>query len=253
MWRNSNDIWDGWSFPHVKPGEDFPNGIVTAFDNLAKWSPHAKAGNWPDADMLPWGALKPHPGWGEPRQSRLTHDEQQTQFVLWSIARSPLILGANLTQLDEFSRVLITNRALIDVNQKSTFSRPLEILPAGLEIIRAWTASGGVITLFNLASAPQSFSVTWEQLGLPAGPHTARNLMDAKSLASSPEHKIAVPDVSSVARRAMSYIERHAAAHADSAKGVGGGAEDGPLAGGLHEHCYVRSVSGERRDREGEA
>ena len=40
------------------------------FDRLAKWAPYVKPGNWPDADMLPWGWLAPHPGWGEPRQSR---------------------------------------------------------------------------------------------------------------------------------------------------------------------------------------
>jgi len=193
MWRISNDIWDGWSFPPVKPGDDFPNGIVTAFDNLAKWSPHARPGNWPDADMLPWGALKPNPGWGNARQSRLTHDEQQTQFVLWSIARSPLILGANLTQLDEFSRVLISNRALIDVNQKSTSSHPLDKLPAGMENIRVWLASGGVVAIFNLSADPQSVHATWPQLGLPAGAHTVRNLLDGKNLPASPEIKIELP------------------------------------------------------------
>jgi alpha-galactosidase len=193
MWRISNDIWDGWSFPPVKPGDDFPNGVVTAFDNLAKWSPHAKPGNWPDADMLPWGALKPNPGWGSARQSRLTHDEQQTQFVLWSIARSPLILGANLTQLDEFTRVLVTNRALIDVNQKSTSSHPVEKLPAGLENVRVWIASGGVIALFNLSANPQKIHARWDQLGLPAGSHTARNLLDTKTMAAAPEINIELP------------------------------------------------------------
>jgi alpha-galactosidase len=73
--------------------------VENAFDNLAKWAPYAKAGNWPDADMLPFGSLTPHPGWGAPRQSRLTRNEEQTQFTLWCIARSPLILGGNLTEL----------------------------------------------------------------------------------------------------------------------------------------------------------
>jgi alpha-galactosidase len=203
MWRISDDIWDGWTFPPVKPGADFPNGIVTAFDNLAKWSPHAKPGNWPDADMLPWGALKPNPGWGSPRQSRLTHDEQQTQFVLWSIARSPLILGANLTQLDEFTRVLMTNRALIDVNQNSASSHPVEKLPAGLENIRVWVASGGVIALFNLSADPQKIRAKWDQLGLPVGSHQARNLLDAKTMPASPEINIELPGHGSAIYRVL--------------------------------------------------
>jgi alpha-galactosidase len=167
--------------------------VVTAFDNLAKWSPHAGPGHWPDADMLPWASLKPHPGWGDPRQSRLTHDEQQTQFVLWSIARSPLILGANLTQLDEFTRVLITNRALIEVNQKSTGSHPVQKLPAGLQNVRVWVADGGVVAIFNSTAGPQAITATWEQLGLPAGSHAARNLLDAKMMPASTGVAIELP------------------------------------------------------------
>jgi alpha-galactosidase len=72
LWRISNDIWDGWRFPYKNPKEDFPAGVISAFDNLAKWAPFVKPGNWPDADMLPFGSLTPHPGWGEPRTSRLT-------------------------------------------------------------------------------------------------------------------------------------------------------------------------------------
>ena len=203
MWRISNDIWDGWSFKPSKPGDDFPNGIVTAFDNLAKWSPHAKPGNWPDADMLPWGSLKPNPGWGSARQSRLTHDEQQTQFVLWAIGRSPLILGANLTQLDEFTRVLISNRALIEVNQKSSSSHPVEKLPAGWDHIRVWVASGGVVALFNLADQPATVHATWPELGMPGGSHSARNLLDAKTLAASAEVNVTLPAHGSVAYRVL--------------------------------------------------
>ena len=53
------------------------NGIATAFELLSMGRPYASPGNWPDADMLPFGALAPHPGWGEPRQSRLTPDEER--------------------------------------------------------------------------------------------------------------------------------------------------------------------------------
>lgn len=193
MWRISNDIWDGWSFTPSKPGDDFPNGVVTAFDNLAKWSKHAGPGNWPDADMLPWGSLRPNPGWGIARQSRLTHDEQQTQFVLWAIGRSPLILGANLTQLDEFTRVLITNRALLEVNQKSHSSHPLEKLPAGLENIRVWVADGSVVALFNLSAQPAAVHATWAELGLSAGSHSVRNLLDNKTLPAAPGVDLALP------------------------------------------------------------
>ncbi|MEA3178070.1 MAG: alpha-galactosidase [Gammaproteobacteria bacterium] len=193
MWRISNDIWDGWNFTHTKPGDDFPNGVVSAFDNLAKWVPFARPGNWPDADMLPWGSLTPSPGWESARESRLTHDEQQTQFVLWAIARSPLILGANLTKLDPFTRSLVSNRELITVNQHSSYSHPVGLLPPGFENIRVWVASGPVVALFNLAEAPTSIQATWAQLGVPAGAHAARNLLDGQVAAASPEVKLTLP------------------------------------------------------------
>ena len=133
MWRISDDHWDGWTFTH-KPGDgEFPFGVGDAFDRLAKWVPYVKPGNWPDEDMLPWGWLGPHPGWGEPRQSRETQDEQRTEFTLWAIARCPLILGANLTRLDDFTRSLVTNQEVLFMNQNVTYSHPVDAtsLPAG--------------------------------------------------------------------------------------------------------------------------
>jgi alpha-galactosidase len=61
---------------------------------------------------------------GEARQSRETQDEQRTEFTLWSIARSPLILGANLTRLDDFTRSLITNQSILFMNQTMYLQPP---------------------------------------------------------------------------------------------------------------------------------
>ena len=96
MWRISNDIWDIWV-----GNSDFPIGIKNQFENAARWAQYTKPGNWPDADMLPVGELRPYPDVGPaPRHTRLTPAEQQTQLSLWAMARSPLIIGANLTLLD---------------------------------------------------------------------------------------------------------------------------------------------------------
>src|ERR1700722_7685487 len=98
----------------------------------------AHPGSWPDADMLPIGYLGPIPGEGTARQSRLTHNEQQTMLTLWSMARSPLILGANLTKLDDWTLALITNRGVLNVDQNSHNGR--QVAREGDTI--AWTASG---------------------------------------------------------------------------------------------------------------
>ena len=144
MWRISNDHWDQWEFAnHTSDG--FPFGLRGAFDLLAEWFTYTSPGNWPDADMLPEGWLGPHPGWGEPRQSRLTQDEQRTEFTLWSIARSPLIFGGNLTRLDAFTRSLLTNQILLFVNQNSNYSHPVDVsaLGPGFENVRVWRVTVG--------------------------------------------------------------------------------------------------------------
>ena len=77
MWRVSDDIWDIWH-SDVR----YPQGLGDQFANAIKWADMAQPGRWPDLDMLPLGYLGPAPGWGKPRQTRLTHAEQRTLFTL---------------------------------------------------------------------------------------------------------------------------------------------------------------------------
>jgi alpha-galactosidase len=187
MWRISNDIWDGWSFE----GE-FPIGIGAAFDKLALWNGHVGAGHWPDADMLPIGVLRPHPDWGKARQSELSPDEQQSQVLLWAIARSPLILGCNLTELDESTRALITNPRVINLSQGPWRSHPSGTLPAGLENIRVWFASqpdssrgDRVVAMFNVGSTPATIKTSWLSLGIERPRSSVLNVITGESLAAS--------------------------------------------------------------------
>jgi hypothetical protein len=164
MWRISDDHWDVWS--HVsKPGEsEFPMGTLQAFDRLAAWQPYVKPGNWPDEDMLPFGWLGPHPGSGDARSSRFTQDEERTEFTLWAITRSPLILGANLTKLDDFTRSLITNSDVTEMNQTVIQSQESKSHGEG---IRIWTASTGgehpkaYVAIFNVGDQPKEMDLDW--------------------------------------------------------------------------------------------
>lgn len=201
MWRTSNDIWDRWHFVHEPPKEDdFPMGVRDIFDRLQPWIGQARDGHWPDADMLPFGMLAPHPGLGEPRHTRLTLDEERTQFTLLAIARSPLILGANLTQLDEETRALITNKDVIAINQSARDNHPVENLPAGFDKVRVWVASGTgreqslrFLAVFNLDDKPVSVAAPWDKLGLEAGHVAVRDLWDGHRLAASDGLAVTLP------------------------------------------------------------
>jgi alpha-galactosidase len=204
MWRISDDHWDVWSAEHKPGAGEFPFGTRDAFDRLAKWEVYATAGNWPDEDMLPFGWLGPHPGWGEARQSRLTPEEEKTEYTLWCIARSPLLLGANLTKLDAYTRSLITNQTLLLIDQDSSFSRPVEAssLPAGFENARVWRATintpgargyAEYFALFNLDSKPVTLRATWKQLGIDNAKHAEQDAWTMDTGKASKEVTVSLP------------------------------------------------------------
>lgn len=120
LWRISDDFWDRWL------------ALRDQFWRLAQWNPHRRPGAWPDADMLPLGTLV----LGN-RTTRFTPDEQYTLMTLWSIARSQLMHGGDLTKTDPFTLSLLTNDAVLAVNQHSTQNRPL----FDHDGLIAWTAT----------------------------------------------------------------------------------------------------------------
>jgi alpha-galactosidase len=205
MWRISNDVWDGWRFTQDRKEDAFPMGVRDIFDRLQPWVGQAGNGRWPDADMLPFGMLDPHPGWGDPRHTRLTPVEERTQLTLLAMARSPLILGANLTRLDGETRSLITNRDVLAIDQTARDNHPVENLPAGFENVRVWVASGTgrqralrFIAVFNLNDAPASLEAPWDKLGLNRGKRVPSDLWDGNRLPASDRLKIELPAHGSV-------------------------------------------------------
>ncbi len=105
MWRISDDFWDRWP------------PLYGMFGRLEKWTKFRAEGAWPDADMLPFGIINFN------RATNFTQNEQILCMSLWCIARSPLILGADMTRMDEFTLKLLTNPEVLAVNQKSANNR----------------------------------------------------------------------------------------------------------------------------------
>jgi alpha-galactosidase len=194
MWRISDDHWDVWS--HVaKPGEgEFPMGTLQAFSRLVGWRGYVQPEQWPDEDMLPLGSLTPHPGWGEPRESRFTHDEARTELTLWAISRSPLILGGNLTKLDDFTKSLLTNKDVLRINQRATKTHPIITLPPELRKVRAWIASEEAsadapryLALFNLDDQPIHIHAKLEDLSAELRGKHLRDLWEGTESPSNGE------------------------------------------------------------------
>jgi hypothetical protein len=154
--------------------------------HAAAWAQYTKPGNWPDADMLPIGELRPVPGDGAPRTSRLTLTEQQTMLTLWAMARSPLILGANLTLLDEATFKLLTNTDLIRIDQTAT--RSGQVLHDGNIIV--WTADlppdspdGSIaLALFNTGESQVVLDSSFEAYNLEATTYRIKDVCTGKTI-----------------------------------------------------------------------
>ncbi|MBP8606171.1 MAG: NPCBM/NEW2 domain-containing protein [Phycisphaerae bacterium] len=143
MWRISDDFWDRWQ------------PLYEMFGRLEKWTQYRAEGAWPDADMLPFGIVEFN------RPTRFTPDEQITCMTLWSIARSPLILGADMTRMDEFTLSLLTNPEVLAVNQASTNNR--QISRENDRIIWAADIPGSddrYVGLFNAQSNDKPFDLS---------------------------------------------------------------------------------------------
>jgi alpha-galactosidase len=188
MWRISDDLWDFW-----KNTRHAPRSVYDQFELAAAWAPYAHAGTWPDADMLPLGYLGPDPGDGEARQTRLTQGEQRMMITLWCIMRSPLIVGANLTELDDWTTSLLTNRDVLDVNQYAHDQR--QVAREGNTV--AWTAAGknGVLylALFNLNDRDKSIARTYAFYNLPSGSYSSRELWSNEDRGRSDSISVTLP------------------------------------------------------------
>jgi len=97
-------------------------------------------------------------------------------MTLWAIARSPLILGANLTKLDEWSTRLITNRDVLNLDQTGHDQR--QVAREGNSV--AWTAAGRsnirYLALFNLDDKDKSIKHTYRFYNLPNKSYSSREL-----------------------------------------------------------------------------
>ena len=194
MWRISDDEWDLW---YGK--EDFPQGVNNQFERAEKWVKFSRPGNWPDADMLAIGMLRPSPGWGEPRASRLTKDEQRSLFSLWSMMRSPLIIGANLTLCDEWTKKLLTNAEVIAIDQHSKANHAvLTTENRAVWVAQPEKGDGYYVAVFNRSDAPQEMKYSWKELGIDGKSFALRDLWERKDLGDAEGIRVMVGPHASV-------------------------------------------------------
>ena len=155
LWRVTGDINDNWwsmsSIGFQQTGHE----------------KYAGPGHWNDTDMLVVG----HLGWGRidpPRPTNLTPSEQLTHISLWALQAAPMLIGADMSQMDEWTINLLGNREVIAINQDPMGKA------AGRVRADTWTqvwarplADGTMaVGLFNRAPEAMPITVKFADLGL---------------------------------------------------------------------------------------
>lgn len=152
MWRITDDFWDKWSL------------LKGMFARCELWQDHVKKGCYPDCDMLPLGKLGK--GFGAEWETNFTKEEQKTMMTLWSMFRSPLMIGAKLAGMDEWTLSLLTNREILEMTQEN--SQGTQILRT--DTMAVWKSKDKETkavraALFNLSDEEQELSVSLKELG----------------------------------------------------------------------------------------
>ncbi|HEY9174892.1 MAG TPA: NPCBM/NEW2 domain-containing protein [Verrucomicrobiae bacterium] len=137
-------------------------------------------GHWNDPDMLVVGKV----GWGPSlHPTRLSPNEQYTHITLWCLLAAPLLIGCDMTQLDDFTLSLLTNDEVIEVNQDPLGRQAARVAKEGpLEVWAKRMEDGSqAVGLFNRGEGPTTVTVRWSDLKLK-GSHRVRDLWRQKDL-----------------------------------------------------------------------
>lgn len=155
-WRISHDLFLRWS------------SVIEAIDKNTFLAAYASAGHYNDMDMLQVGR-------------GFTADEDKAHFTLWAILSSPLLLGNDLTQINDYTLSIITNEEIIALNQDTTGLQAQLVRDngKGLQVfakaLNGKQSNERAVVLFNRNNQPQTITFSLNDINL-YGPATLRDL-----------------------------------------------------------------------------
>ncbi|HVU34879.1 MAG TPA: putative Ig domain-containing protein [Opitutaceae bacterium] len=179
-WRTTGDIVDTWESVSR-------NGF-----SQDRWAAYTGPGHWSDPDMLVLGKV----GWGPNlHPTRLTPDEQYSHMSLWCLLSSPLILGCDLAQIDDFTLGLLTNDEVLAIDQDALGKQATQISNHDNQVVYAKTLADGSIAvgLFNRGETEATVGVKWGPWGTLPTPHVGttfrvRDLWRQRDLGDFKDH-----------------------------------------------------------------
>lgn len=160
MWRLTGDFWDQW------------NKLYEMFDKCREWQGVGKPGNYPDCDMLPIGRLSKNGVCHGPqnRKTQFTVPEQYTLMTLWGIFKSPLMIGGNMPENDDFTLSLLTNSEYMNMHRNSYGAKQILRDEKKNNETIVWSANGKkckYAAVFNTADKARNIKIDLTKILMP--------------------------------------------------------------------------------------
>lgn len=181
-WRTTGDITDTWESLYD-----------IGFNKQQGLAPYASPGHWNDPDMLVVGKV----GWSNNlRDSRLTPDEQYSHITLWSLLASNMLIGCDISQIDDFTFNLLCNNEVLAVNQDTLGKQAdIKVDDNGVQIwVRPLSDGTYAIGIFNIGDEDLTVDLNdyIGQLGINKNIKNKRDLWRQKDLGAD-ETKFFIP------------------------------------------------------------
>ncbi|TFK53777.1 alpha-galactosidase [Heliocybe sulcata] len=166
-WRMSGDIGD--LFTGYDPGcpcTSLENctqfGYHCAVTRILDWAadiaPFSGPGGWGDLDMLEVG------------NGNMTRDEYITHFSMWALVKSPLMLGNDLANMTKETFEIISNKAIVAINQDPLGIAASRIAQMPLEEgdVQAWVGAladdAKAVAIVNTSPANVTVTLPWDDI-----------------------------------------------------------------------------------------
>lgn len=143
LWRTTGDINDTWA------------RMTEIGFSQAGLSKYAGPGHWNDPDMLEVG------------NGKMTQEEYRTHMTLWVMLAAPLLAGNDLSRMTPGTLALLTNKAVIAVDQDKLGRQGDRVWAEGPVELWAKPLEGGAkaVALFNRADWVNNLSFKLSDVG----------------------------------------------------------------------------------------
>jgi alpha-galactosidase len=154
-----------------RTGDDIKNNwerMLYCLDLTADLWEYAQPGYWNDPDMLEVGNDSRESLWGKISPVTMTVTEYRSHFAMWCMVAAPLIAGNDLRSMTPEIGNILTNKALIDVDQDPLGKQGRRIRKEGeLEVwVKELAGDRVAVALFNRSGNPADINVKWNEIGI---------------------------------------------------------------------------------------